>query len=411
MTAYVFKKKRPPVLQYTGDYTKVGSPTITDNVVSGFSASNYLKLPQTFNPSSKTWEWSFKLTMGSDVSTTAYILGCTDTSGSHGAMFGMVYGKFTCWLSANGTSWNIVTDGTTTTVLVAGETYYVKFGWTGSEYYIDLSTNGIDYEREYTLTSTTAVHSSAFNIGSAWHLRNPFKGSIDLTESYIKVDGEYWWRGAKYVNADRLYVLKRKRPAEYRKTVIDTATAGTYTFEVAKDTTAEIILVGGGGGGGPVWSGVGEGSGGGSGACIYCQAKLKAGIYTITNGAGGAANTGSGGNSTLFFSGTTLLTAGGGSVGTSGGSGKNASGGTYNISSDIEILKTFIVANGNVGTYGGSAVGKGGASVYGGYGEGGHTDGDSVAGTSGYIFVELTTDETDYDYKIDNDACYVLRRK
>lgn len=199
MTAYVFKRKRPPVLQYTNDYTKTGSfGQINKGVASGFTTGNYLKAPANFSPSSNTWEWNFKFNIVTDVSTTQYILGCTNTSGSHGAMLGIVSGKFTCWLSANGTSWNIVTDGTIKTSLVAGETYYVKFGWTGSEYYIDLSTNGIDYVREYTLASTTAVHSSAFNIGTAWQLSYPFKGSIDLSQSYININGERWWSGDSY---------------------------------------------------------------------------------------------------------------------------------------------------------------------------------------------------------------------
>lgn len=208
--------------------------------------------------------------------------------------------------------------------------------------------------------------------------------------------------------ADKAYVLKRKRPKEYRKKVIDTATVGTYTFDVAKDTTARIILVGGGGAGGQVWSGHSEGGAGGSGACVYIKARLTAGTYTITNGAGAGSLSGNGGSSTLSLNGTTLITAGGG-YGGQGGNGVPGNGGTYTISDSLEIEKKYIVSNGNTGGRGGNMVsGAGGASLYGGYGTGGAS---RRTGVSGYIFVELTTDETDYDYKIDNDACYVLRRK
>lgn len=200
------------------------------------------------------------------------------------------------------------------------------------------------------------------------------------------------------------YVLKRKRP-KYRKTVIDTATAGTYTFDVAKDRTAKIILVGGGGAGGDVWVGHSEGGGGGSGACVYIKAKLTAGTYTITNGAAASSLSGNGGNSTLSIDGVTLITAGGG-YGGQGGNGVPGAGGTYSISDNVELEKTIIAGNGNSGGYGGNMVsGAGGDSLYKGYGRGGASRG---TGTSGYIWVELTTDETDYDYKIDNDACYVL---
>lgn len=209
--------------------------------------------------------------------------------------------------------------------------------------------------------------------------------------------------------SDKAYVLKRKRPTEYRKTLIDTATAGTYTFNVAKERTAKIILIGGGGSGGQVWSSHAAGSGGGSGACVYIKAKLTAGTYTITNGAGASPYSNSGGNSTLVKDGVTLITASGGAGGGGGGNPAGV-GGTYSISNNLEIEKEMVVGNGNTGTQGTLyVVGQGGLSVYGGYGAGGNGNGGS--GAAGYIFVELTTDETDYDYKIDNDACYVLRRK
>ena len=210
------------------------------------------------------------------------------------------------------------------------------------------------------------------------------------------------------LRADKAYVLKRKRPTEYRKTVIDTATAGTYTFNVAKDRTAKIILVGGGGGGGAAWSGHAAGSGAGSGACVYIKAKLATGTYTITNGAAGLYASGNGGNSTLVKDGVTLITASGGAGGGGGGNPPGV-GGTYSISDGLEVEKEMVAGNGNTGTQGTLYTGGvGGASLYGGYGRGGNDRADGVAG---YIFVELTTDETDYDYKIENDACYVLRRK
>lgn len=233
-------------------------------------------------------------------------------------------------------------------------------------------------------------------------------GSSDITPTRPGKSGYIFVEIGEIINADKCYVFKRKRPKEYRKKVIDTATAGIYTFDVAKDTTARIILVGGGGAGGQVWEGHSEGGGGGSGACVFCVAKLTAGTYTITNGAAAGSLSGNGGSSTLSLNGSTLITAGGG-YGGQGGNGVPGNGGTYTISDSLEIEKEIIVSNGNTGGRGGNMVsGAGGASVYKGYGRGGASRG---TGTSGYIWVELTTDETDYDYKIDNDACYVLKRK
>ena len=196
------------------------------------------------------------------------------------------------------------------------------------------------------------------------------------------------------------YVFKRKATAEQKKTVIDTATAGTYTFNVVKDTTARIILVGGGGGGGQVWSGHAEGSGGGSGACVQCSIKLSAGTYTITNGAGGGIHT-SGGNSTLSLNGAALITAGAGSGGQDAG-GAVGVGGKYSFADNVEIEEIIFASNGNNGTVGGNmGGGVGGASVYKGYGKGGDT---RTGGNAGYIWVEI--DET-----VNADKCYVIRKK
>lgn len=271
----------------------------------------------------------------------------------------------------------------------------------GASWNIDLSAN-TGYYKYYRIVCTGTSYAVS-NAANQCHIAEL---KITATEQ-ITVKGsaaDYDFRTSK------AYVLKRKRPTEYRKKVIDTATAGTYTFDVAKDTTARIILVGGGGGGGNVWVNVSEGGGGGSGACVYCHAKLKAGTYTIANGKGGGEN-GDGGNSTLSLNGTTLITAGGGSHGLGGNynGGYGGDGGTYSIADNVEIVKTVFASNGNTGNTGYNMVGaSGGASVYSGYGTGG---GSNASGSSGYIFVELTTDETDYDYKIDNDPCYVLKRK
>lgn len=206
----------------------------------------------------------------------------------------------------------------------------------------------------------------------------------------------------------KAYVLKRKRPTEYRKKVIDTSTTGTYTFDVVKERIAKIILVGGGGGGGQVWSSHAAGSGGGSGACVYIKTKLQPGTYTITCGKAGPVYSNPGGNSTLVKNGVTLITANGGAGGGGGGN-PPGNGGTYTISDNIEILEEIIVSNGNRGTQGTLYVsGVGGASVYKDHGRGGN---DRSNGIAGYVFVELETDKDDYTYKINTDKCYVLKRK
>ena len=269
----------------------------------------------------------------------------------------------------------------------------------GASWNIDLSSN-TKYYKYYRIVCTGNSYTNAGAVNQCHIAELKITATEQITVKGSATDYDF--------GTSKAYVLKRKRPKEYRKKVIDTATAGTYTFDVAKDTTARIILVGGGGAGGQVWEGHAEGSGGGSGACVYCAVKLTAGTYTIANGAAGVFAGGNAGNSTLSLGDTTLITAGGGTGGRDSG-GAVGVGGTYSFADGVEIEKIVFASNGNNGVVGGNMWGgTGGASVYKGYGAGGNS---RTGGNAGYIWVELTTDESDYDYKIDNDACYVLKRK
>ena len=241
-TGFIFKRKRPPVLQYTGDYTKVGSPTIVDNVVSGFSASNYLQLPKTFNGNvGNTWEMVWKFRLNSDY-TSAKDLGILAYSSkvAYCSAVGVVGTKKIAYVNlATNTSGSHLVKLNTTTTLEPETDYWLKAEFTGTAYNLYLSTNGTNYNLEATKETTSKWTSYTLsNIG----LRKdnvgtyPFKGSIDLTESYIKVDGAYWWRGAYYANADKAYVLKKK---QYWKKVVTEITK--YWKEIKTETTVKEL--------------------------------------------------------------------------------------------------------------------------------------------------------------------------
>ena len=110
------------------------------------------------------------------------------------------------------------------------------------------------------------------------------------------------------------------------------------TFELTRDTVADILLVGGGGGGG-----ASSGGGGGGGGVLYMtNILLEAGVYPVTIGAGGAGATGGGsvpspGKDTVFggpLAACRLLAKGGGgggsrAMGTVGGSGGGGGAGYF----------------------------------------------------------------------------------
>lgn len=171
-------------------------------------------------------------------------------------------------------------------------------------------------------------------------------------------------------------------------------TAGAYTvhtytsggsFNVAKEGTVEVLLVGGGGGGGGGLHGVMNGGGGGGGGVLYNTAvNVTAGNHTVSVGAGGASGT-NGGNTT--FAGLTAIGGGhgahsalaapGAAGGSGGGEGTSQGGGPG----------SGMAGQGNNGAWGSGAPhyqgGGGGGSLYGGGGYyGGWGAEYSISGTA-----------------------------
>lgn len=233
MTAYVFKRKRPPVLQYTGDYTKVGSPTITDNVVSGFSASNYLITKSVFNPLDADFEFVFKINLTSHA---VNVILAENRTGQFSKVY-LCIGKDqkVFFGIGTGSAWRIRVYSNI--LLELNTDYWIKVVKNNGTFYIYYSLDGKDYILDNSVADTSVFPSITVEgrIG-CWKDSSTgtsyFNGSIDLTESYIKLNGEYWWQGAEYVNADKAYVLKRK---QYWKKVVTEITK--YWKETTTETT------------------------------------------------------------------------------------------------------------------------------------------------------------------------------
>jgi hypothetical protein len=206
MTAYVLKRKRPPVLQYTNDYTKTGSfAKIDKGVASGFSASNYLTLPETFAPTSgQTWEIGLCFITGNDISSEQVMLGNTSGYNGLGGINIRVYSGYTRVLLTNKNSDWVISKTSGTIALTSNTKYWIKVKFTGSTYEWYLSTNGIDYVLDNTVTSSTTVAGYTKIIGSAYHgtdgnySKFRFHGSVDLSQSYININGSRWWSGDSY---------------------------------------------------------------------------------------------------------------------------------------------------------------------------------------------------------------------
>lgn len=161
-----------------------GTLTENDGVFSGFSASNYLELQQQLD-TTKPFELVAKINVNSIGSAQTVIGTSTSTYiqlGVRGTGVAMML------LGTGGSSFNIGTLYSST-VLSTDTDYWIKGKFTGTKYELYLSTDGINWNLESSIESSTLISNSPITLQmgnghtSNWYLR----GSIDLSNSYIKL--------------------------------------------------------------------------------------------------------------------------------------------------------------------------------------------------------------------------------
>ena len=166
-------------------YTIVGSPTIVDGVVSGLSSSDYL---QVFNfEQYKPFEFVLKIYTGTRQSDTCYLIR------SNGLLLYWIWNYKLAFFLRNTDNQQIEMVGTTQ--LLANTNYWVKMQYDGQTMYLYLSTDGINYNLENSTTINAITNSYITKIGEQKSSGAIFNGSINLNETYIKVNGVTWFNG------------------------------------------------------------------------------------------------------------------------------------------------------------------------------------------------------------------------
>ena len=167
----------------------IGAPVIEDGVVSNFGASNYLILRDSFVPNGN-WEMVFYFDLTEIENRDNNIIG------GHG-LFINVQKNGQISLSLHDGESYITKSGTHgNTVLTTGVKYAIKMEFDGTKYVLSLSTNGGDFIEEIVVESTATLTNSSnnFKLGRYSSGSSYLTGSMDLTKSYIKLNGEYWWQ-------------------------------------------------------------------------------------------------------------------------------------------------------------------------------------------------------------------------
>lgn len=185
--------------QQEDNFSRVGNVQVNkEGIISGFSTTNYIRLLESFNPGNNPWEMIIKIRTGSDLQTWQEIFHSSvapNDSGRYGFSVMIDSGTFELDISTDDSSWIGTDHGTF--VLSGNTNYWVKIGWNLNEYYLEYSTNGVNYTRDITYTSSNNLPSltnSWIGIYRNSSYMYPMLGSIDLSESYIKINNEIWWQ-------------------------------------------------------------------------------------------------------------------------------------------------------------------------------------------------------------------------
>lgn len=178
-------------------YTKVGNPTITDGVVSGFSTADYIKTNLNFY-NQTPYEVLIKFIMPASGNVTSYIIKLGDNYIAKNWNNKLEY----VWYDTSNAEHYFITN----TTLSYSETYYAKIIYDGDVLSIYLSTDGVNYILEK--SGQIAPRNRNDTVVYGYHYKYPWRGSIDLNETYIKVNGITWFNGKQRASKEVNYVIK-----------------------------------------------------------------------------------------------------------------------------------------------------------------------------------------------------------
>ena len=176
-------------MPYNVGYTVVGSPTIVDGVASGFSSSNYLDI-QKFTGYNSDFEFNVAFSTSDTTPTCGLLSGSSYLYG--GILIVDNKARFSARIQAETTQTFTVSSNVS---LSTNTSYIANAKREGNVLTLKLYKNGV-LEDTATGDLTDVILSSniaAIRIGR--NANGSFNGSIDLNNTYIKVNGVPWFTG------------------------------------------------------------------------------------------------------------------------------------------------------------------------------------------------------------------------
>lgn len=166
-------------------FTVTGSVTITDKIASGFSTSNYISLQNSVFLGSD-FEIGGKFKTSSDVTTEQNV-----AAGQTNQYFGLsIQNGAITFNVGDGSQWLNPTGSKSAS---ANTEYWYKAIYNNGQYSLEISEDGVNYTQTHSLTSSTVIPAFILRYGISRTGASPFLGEIDLSESYIKINGSTVW--------------------------------------------------------------------------------------------------------------------------------------------------------------------------------------------------------------------------
>lgn len=183
-------------VRYYDNFTVVGSPNINNNIVSRFSVNDRLQLVSmpTYPAGTITsFEFMFKIHTPETFTPNGRLLNDFNS-----------YDDVKLEVSSTGIAFNYGTSSayiyTTSTPISTNTDYWIRVIYNNGIMSLDYSTDGINYSvvaSAEIASSNIQILSSTFDIGARYYgNQDPgctWAGSIDLSETYIKINDEYYW--------------------------------------------------------------------------------------------------------------------------------------------------------------------------------------------------------------------------
>lgn len=181
-------------LQAVVGYTVVGSPTITDGVVSGFSGGNYLICNKVFpnDIALNGFDCQIKFTMPNEINSDLQLIGIPFTNAAYGGI--RVSSGLRLMMYIDGVSNYFRSD---TNYLQLNNTYIVKYKIENNtmKLYCGTTINNLQLVGTKAIDSFTLTTYRDVCIGTTINQASAFTGSIDLNETYIKINNKLWFNG------------------------------------------------------------------------------------------------------------------------------------------------------------------------------------------------------------------------